>query len=611
MKLLNCIPTYIRSGRSNRGAALAISLAWLGMLTMMGTGVVSYTSTSTVRVVSEEYGSLALNAAEAGLHFQYNNLWREFRIHKTFDELDVKCGPAKHGFDAQSFTQPVGTGEAAMLMFWTRVTKYEEINRYARRITIQSIGWVDSNGNGQLDAGETVRGIESKIMLELERSKVFDYAYFVNNYGWMYGFNQNQLIVNGDMRANGDFDFTGGFPTINGSVYAARNNKLIPPASGIVNITPTQWTNSFYNSNAPQTARQSYQLSRMGAKGSDQYEKWRDLIYDMDAGMVRGKPSGAVVADANGTRSYNGTVLDPQPTEELPMPDLSDIEYYKDLSRNYLNTKRKFSDNSNNPYYNQPAYIEVYSDVTKKYERITTNGIYNGSLALIGTTAKPIIIHGPVTVTEDVVIKGVVQGQGTIYAGRNVHIVGSITYAQGPNFSGNDIELVDKANEKKDLLGLCARGSIMMGNTKNFNNTVLQYMTPPFTKARYDDDGNLIPAFNAKEVDYTGRMRYQSTFGDNYINSISENVQQINAVLYTNFLGGGLIGGGGNGVTFNGSIISRDEAMILQSLPMRMNYDNRLRWRVDMGEPLIDINLPRSPAFNSLAWGEIDLGQYY
>ena len=87
---------------------------------------------------------------------------------------------------------------------------------------------------------------------------MFDYAYFVNNYGWMYGFNYDQLIVNGDMRANGDFDFTGGLPTVNGSVYGCRNSKLIPAASGIVNITPTQWTNSHYNARAPQAARMSY-----------------------------------------------------------------------------------------------------------------------------------------------------------------------------------------------------------------------------------------------------------------------------------------------------------------------------------------------------------------
>ena len=53
-------------------------------------------------------------------------------------------------------------------------------------------------------------------------------------------------------------------------------------------------------------------------------------------------------------------------------------------------------------------------------------------LVIVGTDAQPIQIDGPVVVEGDVIIKGVVSGQGTIYAGRNVHIVGDITYTDPP-----------------------------------------------------------------------------------------------------------------------------------------------------------------------------------
>ncbi len=49
--------------------------------------------------------------------------------------------------------------------------------------------------------------LDQTIDLALSRSAVSDYAYFVNNYGWMYGFDNEQLVVNGDMRSNGDFEF--------------------------------------------------------------------------------------------------------------------------------------------------------------------------------------------------------------------------------------------------------------------------------------------------------------------------------------------------------------------------------------------------------------------
>ncbi|MGQ9809557.1 MAG: hypothetical protein ACUVSM_08660 [Armatimonadota bacterium] len=585
-----------------RGAAIAAALVWLGLLSMMGTGIVSFSTSGTTRVISEERRAEALAAADGGLQREIHILWIPFRAQQKIQNLDAQFTGAGPGTSAKLVTTgtlPNGTRYVAA------VVGYESVNSRTRRFTIQSVGWCDTNGNGVLDQGEVSRAVEALLDLTLDPSNVFDYAYFVNNYGWLDGFGASDLIVNGDMRANADFSILNGSPTINGSVYACRNDKLWPHAAGIVNRTPQFWTNSYYSSKAPQQARQAYQQSRMGVKGSDQFEAWRDLIYDADASMIYGRPAGAVIGDVNGIRRFDGTILDPRATKELPMPDLNDVEYYKQISRNYLDTKRKFRDNSNNPYYNEPAFIEVFNPSTNKYERITNQGVFEGSVALIGTTAKPIRIHGPVTVTGDIVIKGVFTGQGTLYAGRNVHIVGNVQYAQGPNFSGNDLELIDKANEKKDLLALCARGSIIMGNTKTMSSTTLSYMTPPFTKGRYDDFGNWIPPYNAKEIDEYGVMRYKSLLGDNYINSISENVNVINAILYTNFLGGGEIGGGSQGVTFNGSIICRDEAMVTRSLPMYLNYDTRVKWRIQEGEPLVDINLPFSPMARTRAWREI------
>jgi len=585
-----------------RGAAIAAALVWLGLLSMMGTGIVSFSTSGTTRVISEERRAEALAAADGGLQREIHLLWIPFRAQQRIQNLDAQFTGAGPGTSAKLVTSgelPNGTRYVAA------VVGYESVNSRTRRFTIQSVGWCDTNGNGRLDEGEVSRAVEALLDLSLDPSSVFDYAYFVNNYGWLDGFGASDLIVNGDMRANGDFAILNGSPTINGSVYACRNDKLWPHAAGTVNRTPQYWTNSYYRARAPQQARQAYQESRMGAKGSDQFEAWRDIIYDADASMIHGRPAGAVIGDVNGIRRFDGTVLDPRATKELPMPDLNDVEYYKQISRNYLDTKRKFRDNSNNPYYNEPAFIEVFDSSLNRYVRITNQGVFEGSVALIGTRSKPIRIHGPVTVTGDIVIKGVFTGQGTLYAGRNVHIVGNVQYAQGPNFSGNDLELIDKANEKKDLLALCARGSIIMGNTKRMSNLTLSYMCPPFTKGRYDDFGNWIPPYNAREIDEYGVMRYKSLLGDNYIDSISENINVINAVLYTNFLGGGEIGGGSQGVTFNGSIICRDEAMVTRSLPMYLNYDTRVKWRIQEGEPLVDINLPFSPSARMRAWREI------
>jgi hypothetical protein len=210
-----------------------------------------------------------------------------------------------------------------------------------------------------------------------------------------------------------------------------------------------------------------------------------------------------------------------------------------------------------------------------------------------------------VTVTQDVAIKGFVSGQGTIYAGRNVHVVGSLRYSNPPDERGSNPSAIENQNEKRDILGLAARGSVLFGNPNNYSNPYpLYYMTPPFTKGRRDEAGNFVPPYNAMEIDSTGRRRYQSTIDDATINSIAEGVNQVDAIMYTNNVGGGQLGTSGGGVTINGTLISKEEAMVTYSLPLRLNYDNRIRERSATQQPLINIDLPRSPGLLRATWQE-------
>jgi hypothetical protein len=583
--------------RYQRATALVTSLVVLFMSFGLGTALLSMSTAGLRHVAREEAALRTLYAAEAGLEFKKMQVWKQFKVEQKFDSFVP--------WELASPTNPMATVGGVLgdgLRYSCGIVGQRINSSFSRDLTFRAVGWIDQDNDGQLDSGEPRTVLEQSVEFTLERSGVFDYAYFANNYGWMYGFGANDLIVNGDMRANGNFDFSGGTPTINGSVYASANNKLIPPAAGIVNITPTQWSNSYYNSLNNPRARQAYDPTRHGAKGSPTYEQWRDLIYDQNASIVNNRVAGAVVADARGIKTYGGTVLDPNPTQELPLPDLGDINRYINLSQNYVNRKQTFADGTPNPNYGQGAYVEVWNSSQNRYVRLSTNGVVNGSAVLIGTSNRPIRIHGPVTFTGDVVIKGFVEGQGTLYAARNVHIVGSVRYKNPPDFRGSDPAAIERQNEKRDILGLAARGSIIMGNVKNFGYYPLYYMRPPFTKPRYDEYGNLIPAYDATQVDEYGRRRYQSLYSDDYIASISENINQIDAIMFTNFVGGGNIATGGGGCTINGSIICKDEAMVLYSLPLRMNYDNRIRDRGPGTQPLIDIDLPRAPKLVPKVW---------
>lgn len=613
---------YPNGRKRQKGTALLSSFV---IMTLLAVGAVVYIDSSTARVrqASRQAKDIqTTHLCEAGVQAVVRSFWRSFKTTQNFTTLDASTSGASatSPMGAQGDVIPgVGRYDAAII-------GVSQPDSYSRLLKIRSVGWMDLNGNSTLDQGEPQKVVDVTITFALARSQVFDYAYFVNNYGWMNGFSPNDLIVNGDMRANGNFDFSNGSPTVNGSIYAAANDKLSPAAAGLLNAPPVKWDNSTYKTNSQANStnkadnelrwRPVYDSVAYGAKGTTQYENYRDLTYDSVGSVVNNRVAGAVMADANGTRSWvrttqgsspATTMLDPTPTQEVIMPDLSDITYYQTNSQNYVDMKATYSDGTANPNYGKGSFVKVWDSTLNggvgAYKTVSTSGVVSGSLAMVGTDAHPILIHGPVTFTQDCVLKGTVSGQGTVYTGRNVHIIGSLKYKTKPSFQGTNTTTVDQANEKADLIGLAARGSIILGNTTQFTDSApLQYMTPPFTKGRYDESGNWIPPFDAKVKDSTGRMKYQSVIADSTINSLSEGVNQVDAILYTNFVGGGDVGTGGSGVIFNGSIISRDEAMVVFSMPMRMNYDNRIRERSLNSTPLIDINLPRSPTLTRNTW---------
>lgn len=613
-----------------RGYILVSTFAILGLLAIGG---VTYVNSATQSVRTSYRQGLEIESThlcEAGIQATLRNLWRPFKISQKFDNIEQSCAGASPASPVATVSGEIpGVGQYSAGVIGM---VQPEGDSYTRLVRVRAVGWKDLNNNGQLDVNEPRKTVEVASSFQLARSQVFDYTYFVNNYGWMDGFQPSWLYMNGDSRANGNFNFLNGSPTCNGSVYAALNEKLSPAAQGLVNTAPVKMTAGSYSSMVNNAAtpsrermRQAYDSTKHGERGSPTYELWRDLIFDPDAQIVNNRVSGAVIADATGYKSWNRTsqaqtpttaMLDPNSTHEVIMPDLSDLSYYQGLSSNYVDTRQTFTDGSNNPAYGQGAYLDVWDQTLNGgaggYKRITTNGQVAGSAVIIGTTDHPIRIHGPVTFTEDVLVKGHVSGQGTIYTGRNVHIVGSVRYSSKdlagntigtPDFRGNDLNAIDNANEKKAMLGLAARGSVIMGKTTAFTDTYpLQYMTPPFTKGRYDENGNWIPPYDAKAIDYSGRKKYQSVLPDATMNSVAEGVNQIDAILYTNFVGGGNVGMGGGGVVFNGSIISKDEAMVVFSLPMYMNYDTRIRERGMTKTPLIDLLLPRSPTLLRSTW---------
>jgi len=99
-------------------------------------------------------------------------------------------------------------------------------------------------------------------------SEVFDYQYFLNNWGWWWG---ASITGNGGNRANGDFDFRGN-PTVNGVIIANGNiessgtriDRLggAVPINGLAGLDPV----SYLHDGAPK-------LEMPNLKSFDYYEK--------------------------------------------------------------------------------------------------------------------------------------------------------------------------------------------------------------------------------------------------------------------------------------------------------------------------------------------------
>ena len=482
--------------------------------------------------------------------------------------------------------------------------------------------------------------IQERVAFGTGQSPVFDYAYFVNNYGWMNG---NTIVINGDMRANGNVNLSAS--TVNGFVYAAANDEV--GANGTVTL-----------SSSPQIKSAASYRTAYGNRSRPDVGDY-DTAGAYDAPSANGaikKPSyayesGEIVAVNGGTRAAlsNKPIVN-EYSDSLPMPFVSELDSYVEYAREY--------DGGSGGRLTRPAYS--YTDSAGTVHNIaggTVSSHYNGAgpsgdasladkgaLVLIGTQANPIVVDGPVVVDSDVIIKGYVKGQGTIYSGRNVHIIGDIKYVSPPTWSHPDADdaAVEAANAKKDMLGLVAKGNIVIGDSTDtaWHNSVDSYIksgtsssvvkryacdpsdadigypatfpgnytavedvngqkfgkvrtqtvkTGEFVKTRepqYDRWGRLtgyrdVQTEKTRTELYTAydRHYYETVCDDNILKTLKDmsGIAQIDAILYNNHGIFGTPGRNNANFNLNGSLVCRDEALIFSGNGIRFNWDMRLR----------------------------------
>ena len=281
-----------------------------------------------------------------------------------------------------------------------------------------------------LEAKATVGGITKRLRatyeIALGMSDVFRYGYFLNNYGWFDVQGASSITVNGEVRSNGDLKFSGHLNSlhINGDLYASSNPALLDPVTG----QPALGTITG-NPTAEQTWGNGYSANEywLGARRENpQARPPRELSSPFEPPPIGGTPK--ILDEGYGWDGVQSRFagVDPQ-----PIPYLGDLSLYKQSAQAQGATLT----------YTDPGTDGVYA--TNDDIRKTIVGVYHGPDGVEGTSDddeplvlvttiwwQPIVITGPIVVPGDVIIKGQVSGQGTIYAGRNVHIVGDITYVK-------------------------------------------------------------------------------------------------------------------------------------------------------------------------------------
>lgn len=481
---------------------------------------------------------------------------------------------------------------------WVRLRP--SANILARDIEIRALGRYDV-GAGELAYDDG--GIERRLVArsEMAPSDLFDYAYFLNNWGWFYG---DSIIANGNVRANGQFDAGGTAATVNGTPRYARVLK--------------NGTN--------------YSLQDKQDDGGI-YAGW-DIV-----GVNRLRGMGAQAAN-----QYTFQ-------EPLTMPNLTELGLYESIAKTKSSTVRVSAGLSS------PRTINaVFGDDPGESGNLYLVGTASNPIVLNG----PIVARGHVFIKGVVSGQGAIYAGGNIYVGDDITYLNP---PATPRPSSTDKALVEAwiaANATRDTLGLYAREHIVIGNatTSDFRNHVDGWLNDsrngskedagkdniPNTKNGRDgiagtDDDDVLEGNNAWDVerynaehqaqglipagrkvgdpipgtgeDIDGDGAYDGTTslselempstawsgswggnkpsGRTYAQESTNNIARLDAAFYTNHTLAARVVNSGGTIQWNGSMVARNEAIVYTASRLEMNHDARLYG----GGELFHYNLPK------------------
>lgn len=220
--------------RRTEGSALLTVVMISGILVFVLTSMMQLSSTSVRRTYERTSWNAAFFHAENGIQ------WAAQRIADAPEGDTTVLGnfsAASGSLNLPYMAQAVNDAASGLKNVWVTVDR--------TGITIPNLYRVTTSA---LVSGK-VRTLQTMI-LKNPPSLIFDYDYFLNNWGWWWG---TSITGQGSSRANWDFDFRSD-PTVNGSILAngsiTENGTAVdpfagnPPFAGLAGSDPVSYVHS-------------------------------------------------------------------------------------------------------------------------------------------------------------------------------------------------------------------------------------------------------------------------------------------------------------------------------------------------------------------------------
>lgn len=427
------------------------------------------------------------------------------------------------------------------------------LNPYANNVTItispteaEDIYTVEGDAGVSSYSGDVSQTVEATVQKN-PPSKVFDYVYFINNWGWFYG---SGITAKGDVRSNGIFSFRSG-PRVDGQIYAG--DRIDVDSSGIKGKGGDSSHQHPYSKKVKMPNLMNIsEYEDLAFEKSGYIKKGNNVLVDKVYGDDIGEKGNIIlIGTSSEPLEVNGPVV---VTGDVIIKGTVKGQGTIYSGRNiYLASDIKYKNAPPSP---RPANDDL-STVDKWVEA-------NKDKDLVGFAARESIIMGDFTKTT---------GSDKWYANYWLFDMGDEDVGKDgipdTNDTGEEDGIWDSEYEDLDSDGV---------RDYNYNWTSVQPQTSLSNFAN-------LPS---------GVTRY-SQLSTNYINCLE-------GVYYTNHAFSGRTG---YGVHINGAIISKDEAIIYRNT-IQMNYDERIHSRY-MKDPnwLINLNLPIADEVDVLLWEQV------